>query len=180
MTSQVGDVPGCVSGRDTVSHQPLVARTVLAQHDHALRHRRVFFEHRLDLSQLDAKTAKFDLIVKPSQEFQIPVRAPAAPVARPVEPRMGSVVKGIGRRIVRLSVPDGSGSRGPGPLRQCRVRPARRSEPVDNVCPTRTPAYSQSGGRSNHRRQYPLCVQPLTRWSFPLVRKILQDATECR
>ena len=72
--------------RHHIGHQPPVPRRILTHDRHRLGHRRLIHQRRLDLSQLDAEAPQLHLMVDPAQELQLPVRAPANPVARPVHP----------------------------------------------------------------------------------------------
>jgi len=49
----------------------------------------VLGEAGLDLPELDAETADFDLVVDPAEDLEDPVRAPAHQVARAVEAAAG-------------------------------------------------------------------------------------------
>ncbi len=68
--------------RDHVPHQPLAAH-----HHRRLAHLGVPLQHRLHLAGLDAEAAHLDLEVHAPDVVQLPVRAPAHPVARAVHPR---------------------------------------------------------------------------------------------
>src|SRR5262249_18131415 len=87
MARQLCQRQGGIACRNTVSDQPRLARTILAQRHHALTDRRVLVEYSFDLPQFNAKTTQLDLLVQPPQEFKISIRSPANQVACPVETR---------------------------------------------------------------------------------------------
>ena len=56
-------------GRTNVRDEPLVARSVLAQHDGGFEDLLVVAQQRLDLAELDAIPADLDLVVDATQAF---------------------------------------------------------------------------------------------------------------
>ena len=79
-----------------VGHEALVARRVLAHHDHGLTHLGVLLQRGLDLAQLDAEAAHLHLEVQAAQVLDVAVGQPARHVARAVEARAGLGAEGVG------------------------------------------------------------------------------------
>lgn len=85
--AQFGRLGGDVRSWGHVGDQPLVPGRVLADDRHGLVHRGVPGQRGLDLAQLDAEAAQFDLVVGAAQELHAAVGVPAGPVPGPVHPR---------------------------------------------------------------------------------------------
>ncbi len=85
---EVGD------GRDEVRTEPLGDRD-----DGRLRYPLEALQHGLDLAQLDPESAELDLLVRPPEEIECPVRVPTSEVARAVHSRP-SVAERIGEEPV--------------------------------------------------------------------------------
>ena len=66
-------------------------------------HAGVRAQRRLDLARLDAEAAHLHLVVQPPQELQRPVRPPAHPVARAVQPRARLPENGSGTKRSAVS-----------------------------------------------------------------------------
>ena len=81
------------SDRHHIGDQPLVPRHVLARDHRRLRHAALPQQRRLDLAGLDPEPAELHLRVRPAQEFQHAVRAPARQVAGPVHPAAGGPIR---------------------------------------------------------------------------------------
>ena len=61
---------------DNISDKMLVAAGASSGNDHRLTDRVVLPERRFDLSRLDPMAQDFDLVVKPTQEFEKSLRIP--------------------------------------------------------------------------------------------------------
>ena len=57
-----------------VSNQPPLAAGVLPRHQNTLPDRGMFSERCIDFSELDAKSANLNLMIAPSQVFNISIR----------------------------------------------------------------------------------------------------------
>ncbi|GCB53402.1 hypothetical protein SNL152K_10759 [Streptomyces sp. NL15-2K] len=76
-------------GEYDVGNQPLVTRTVLADHHSGPRHTRVHRQHCLDLTGLDTEAPHLHLLVRPPDEHQLPTLGPLHQVPGPVHPLTG-------------------------------------------------------------------------------------------
>ena len=81
---------------DDVGDKSLFPRDVLAGDYRGLADRRVSGYRCLDLAQLDAKPADFDLMVYAAKILQISVCQPARPIPRAVEPGIASSSEWVG------------------------------------------------------------------------------------
>ena len=73
-------------GRHHIADEPLVAGHVLARDHRRLPNRGMAQQRRLDLARLDPEPAQLHLRVRPPEEVQNPVRAPARQVPAAVHP----------------------------------------------------------------------------------------------
>ena len=79
-----------------VADQPLPARRVVPRHHHRVVHRRVAFQHGLDLARLDPEASHLHLLIATAQELDPPVGTPPDPVARPVQALAGRARERVG------------------------------------------------------------------------------------
>ena len=73
----------------TITHQALVAGTVLAGDHHRLLHPVQPGQRRLDLTELDAIPADLDLLISAPQISQLPISAPPHQIPGAIHPRPG-------------------------------------------------------------------------------------------
>jgi hypothetical protein len=74
---------------DDIGDQPSVVREILAHHHDGLTDSGERGQRRLDLPQFDAEAAELDLVIAPTQKFQVTVGLVAGAIAGPVEARAG-------------------------------------------------------------------------------------------
>src|SRR5262245_955279 len=79
----------------------LVFGHVLAEHDGALPHARMFNQYGLDFSRLDAKSSQFYLIVEPTQKLDIAVRKKAREITGLVQAGARRSVERVGNELRR-------------------------------------------------------------------------------
>src|SRR6516225_9575273 len=86
---------------DDIGDEALVTWNIFARHHYALHNAGMTVERRLDLAQLDTKTAQFDLMVDATEIFNVAVRQEARKIAGFVETRAGLGAKRIGDELLR-------------------------------------------------------------------------------
>src|SRR5580704_10942237 len=77
------------SSRDYIRRDPLISRFVLPDDDDRLPDARLLLENGLDLSQLNSKSAQFDLLVFTTQVFEVAFGQLANQIARAIQPAAG-------------------------------------------------------------------------------------------
>ncbi len=82
-------------GRYDVRHQTLVPWHVLARDSDALRYTRMLSQRGLDLSQLDAEAADFDLLIDSMEKLDTAIRQAANQVAGSIKLRPRLAAEGI-------------------------------------------------------------------------------------
>ena len=88
-----------------IGHQPLVPRRILARNHRRLRHTRMPNQRRLNLPRLNAKTTDLHLLIRPPNEVQHPIRAPARQIPGPVHPAPRSTKRVRNKPLRRHSAP---------------------------------------------------------------------------
>src|SRR5678816_4694715 len=71
--------------RNDIGHQPFLARTIFVSDDDCFPDLLQPGERRLDLAELDAKSAHLHLLINASNKLYLPIANQAHAVARPVE-----------------------------------------------------------------------------------------------
>src|SRR5581483_9723584 len=84
---------------NNVAHEALVSRARFARHHDCVLYRRMLGQCRFDFTQLDAKAANLDLVVAPSQEFDIAVGQVTSHVAGLEKTRTRDATEWIGDKL---------------------------------------------------------------------------------
>src|SRR5262245_8336081 len=92
-----------------IPHQPprsrAIANLVLPRNHNSLRNTGPPSQRRLDLARLDPEPAKLDLAVRPAQEFEHPIRAPARQVPAAVHPAARLAIRVRNKPLRRQTKP---------------------------------------------------------------------------
>ena len=84
-----------------IGRQLLLSASAFARQHQAFPHRRMLVEQRLDLARLNPITANLDLLIDPTEKFEIAVGLPADQVAGFVEARAGPFAQGMRNEFFR-------------------------------------------------------------------------------
>ncbi|MNJ48764.1 hypothetical protein D3C77_439670 [compost metagenome] len=102
MTAQFGrDDIGRAACRHDIGCKATVPRLILPGDDSNLLHTRIAGQHRLDLSQLDAKASNFDLLIAPSQIIEHTVWQPSRKIPGAIHPGTWRAVRICDKTIRR-------------------------------------------------------------------------------
>src|SRR5215212_4845246 len=91
----------CLHMGHEISDETIITRRELLDRDHCVAHGSVLKQHVLDLTELDAVAAKFDLFVRASEKLEIAILEVTDHVASPVHPRTTLRAPRIGNKAVR-------------------------------------------------------------------------------
>src|SRR5690242_13586191 len=90
-----------LAGHHNVSNQLFLAKLCIASNHHGLIYTFHLLQCSLDLAKLNAVAAQLHLVVKPFDEFEVPVAGPANKISGAIEPRSCLLAKGIGHELLR-------------------------------------------------------------------------------
>ena len=96
IAANLSDVGLCVCFGQQVADQSLVALTILAQNGGRLADRRLFCHRRINFAQLDTMSIEFDLIVDPTQVFDLAVFVQSCKVTCAIDMDSIPVTKRLG------------------------------------------------------------------------------------
>src|SRR5689334_24938571 len=89
-----------LAGHRYVSNQLFLAKLSLASNHHGLLHSFQVLQCSLDLAEFNAVTAQLHLVVKPFDEFEVPIAGPANKISGSIKPRSGrSEERREGKRV---------------------------------------------------------------------------------
>ncbi len=137
-----------------IGHQTLVARYIFAQQHHRFPHTGLLVQKAVDLAQLDAKTAQFDLLVDATQVVHIAVGRKSRQITAAVHARTGLRVERVrqeafGAQVRTIQITPGQAGTGDIQL-ACHADRYRVQVAVQHI-------QTRIGDRPANRR----CVRPL-------------------